>query len=257
MVDIQELERRLREARAEADKAEATHRAARDGAERSLDEAARHEQAAVEARLFGVIPTRETRRHERLAAEAREAVERHDRAEREAAPAIQEAQTKLRSADEELITARRVETDQEIQRLARVGEAIQSDVTNGVLTWEEAYGDGVIASEEVHARYEQALDRDEKDEDFWDTSSDDTADDGYAEAAADAHADQLAVRDLDLSIDAGIRTHEEVYTPEGHIRQHLLSGEEAEAEQEVERAQEPETEQEPDRSEGFDIDEPF
>lgn len=258
MVDIQELERRLREARAEADNAEATHRAARDGAERSLDEAARHEQAAVEARLFGVIPTRETRRHERLAAEAREAVERHDRAEREAAPAMQEAQTKLRSADEELITARRVETDQEIQRLARVGEAIQSDVTNGVLTWEEAYGD---ASEEVHARYEQALDRDEKDEDFWDTSSDDTADDGYAEAAADAHADQLAVRDLDLSIDAGIRAHEEVYTPEGHIRQHLLSGEEAEAEQEVERAQEPEAEQESDRerdrSEGFDIDEPF
>ena len=71
----------------------------------------------------------------------------------------------------------------------------------------------------------------------------------------------MAVRDLDLSIDAGIRAHEEVYTPEGHIRQHLLSGEEAEAEQEVERAQEPEAEQESDRerdrSEGFDIDEPF
>lgn len=253
MTDIQELERRLREARAEADKAEATHRTARDGAERARDEAARHEQAAVEARLFGVIPTRETRRHERLAAEAREAVERHDRAEREAAPAMQEAQTELRSADEELVTARRVETDQEIQRLARIGEAIQSDVTNGILTWEEAYGDGVIASEEVHARYEQAL-GDEKDEDFWGTSSDDTADDGYAEAAADAHADQLAVRDLDLSIDAGIRTYEEVYTPEGDIRQHLLQTEEPE--QETPEAPAAETESEK-RERGFEFDEPF
>ncbi|MFE9247163.1 hypothetical protein [Nocardiopsis sp. NPDC006938] len=260
MSTIEELEKRLRDARAEADRATAAHRSAEDRAGGARTAAAQHEERAEAARLFGTIPTRKSRLHERLAAECREDIKRAERAEKQAAPVMEEKQAELRSVDEDLVKARRVEIDQEVQRQARIGEAIHTDVTTGDLTWEEAYGDGVIASVEVHARYEKALERDDEvDDGFWGTGSDDSADDGYADAAAESVDDQLQVMYLDRSIDTGERTYEEVYTPEGHIRADLLRDEEPE-EQEAAEATSPEPEskkEEPTRDRGFELDEPF
>ena len=142
-----------------------------------------------------------------------------------------------------------METDQEIQLLARAGEAIQSDVTNismGVVT---------RRSEEVHARYEQALDRDEKDEDFWIPAATTRLMTATLRRLP-THADQLAVRDLTQPSTPEF-AHEEVYLRD--ISGSTLSGE-ARRPSRKWRAQEPEAEQESDRERdrrGFDIDEPF
>lgn len=134
--------------------------------------------------------------------------------------------------------AAREETERDIQRRRPINQAIHTDVKRGLLPEEEAYDRGFIR-ENIWSSYEQKLAERplERDDDLfgdeeventqglsiWDTDTDTSSDDdGYADAETDAIEDQLTVRSLDLSVDAGTRTYEQVYTPDGAIRQELV-----------------------------------
>lgn len=251
MPTIHDLRTALTEARTEADRCERV----RTDAGRAETEAHRaaldHEAAAQDARLFGRIPTPETRRRERLAAEARTEMERQQAAHVAAAPAANDAHAQVRSAERRLEhalddLADDADLEREQQREALADQRVRDAVESDQISEKEAYADDGLVRPEAHDREVVTLEADDGLDGPWSIAEDDG---GYAQAAAEAREDQLAVRDLDLSIDAGTRTHEEVYTPQGHIRQHLLRDE-----PEADTAPAPERER---SAPGLEFDEPF
>ncbi len=287
MTDVNDLRNQLADAYADAETHCAPYGAAVDESNAAKRRAAELRQHAEKTpRILGIFPGRASRvlitEAEKAEAQAAEASERarslsskaaevglrvHDLERQvEAAEAALEAEVEA----DDLVFA---DLNRENQRSALAAQRVHDAVESDQLTVEGAYADDGLIRTEVYDRALRQLEADdglfygwedpeaaesaqegeiEAGEDEGPTGS---TDDGYAEAEADARADQLEVMYLDRSIDTGERTYQEVYTPEGHIRQHLLSGEEPE--QETERAQEPEPARERDRSDGFDIEEPF
>ncbi|MFE6449628.1 hypothetical protein [Nocardiopsis dassonvillei] len=267
MTDIQELETKLAAARAEADQHNADFDTAFVKVNETKRKAVEQERLAQGPRLFGLFRTREAREAARAAQAYRaEIAEHQDRVQEltnpslEANRTVRDLEQQIADAQEEADRVGYAELDREQWRDAMAAQRVHDAVETDQLSHEEAYDSDGTVRREAHERELRALEvADGLGEDPWDPfpdASDNGAGDGYAEAAADARADQLEVMHLDRSIDADTRTYEEVYTPEGHIRQHLLTGEEAEQETQ-QRAQEPEPTREHTRDEGFDIDEPF
>jgi chromosome segregation ATPase len=270
MTDIQALEDQLAAARAEADRHNAAFDTVFNKAKEAKRKAAEQERIAQGPRLFGLFRTHQAREAAEKAQAYRAEVTGHqDRVQEltdpsmEANRTVRDLEQQIADAQEEADRVGYAELDRELWRdgmaVQRVHDAVESDQ----MSYEEAYENDGTVRREAYDRELRALEvADGLGEDPWGPYpdiSDDDQNDGYAEAAADARADQLAVRDLDLSIDAGARTYEEVYTPEGHIRADLLHDEEPE--QEMERPA-PEQSQEPDPARereprGFDIEEPF
>lgn len=214
--EIRRLEAALAAARDEVETHGGAWERANEGATQASLERSRHRQAARDTKWFGIVPTRESRRHERLAEEAHETRLRLQAEASRLAPASHTAHDRVRLAERDLAQARELadpevaelEHEQRLEALA--AQRVHDRVEVGDLSPEEAYHpEGGIRST-AHDRELEALDTD------------------YAQAAAEARDDQLTVRDLDQSIDAGVRTHEEVYTPEGHIRAELLHADEPE-----------------------------
>lgn len=290
MTDIDDLRNQLADARADAETHCAPYGAAVDESNASKRRAAELRQhAETTPRIMGIFPTRSARvllaEAEKAQAQAAEASERARSLSSKAAEVglrvhdlerQVEAAEAAREADDPVFA----DLDRETWRSGMAAQRVHDAVENDQLTVEEAYADDGLIHSEVYDRELRKLEaddglfygwedpeaaeaaREEEVEAGEDKGSTGSTDDGYAEAEDQALEDQLEVMYLDRSIDTGERTYEEVYTPEGHIRQHLLTGEEPE--QEMERAQEPEPDREParerDRSSddvGFDIDEPF
>lgn len=255
-----------------------TARIQRDGAEVELNRArhdieatrkhiANHEAAANEALLFGWLRTPTARRHERLAEQARQDLEDCQRTQTHAQTRLAQREEALLEADEDLREHRAqiaredeiaAELDREQQREATAGQRVRDAVESDEISEHEAYADDGLVRPEIHDREVRKLEAEDGLDDLWWSSPSD--DGGYAEAAEEARQDQIEVMNLDRSIDAGERTHDEVYTPEGHIRGHLLFREEPEADTEPapERGQTrdatPEREQ---RTPDIEFDEPF
>ena len=293
MTDIDDLRNQLADARADAERHCAPYGAAVDESNAAKRRAAELRQHADKTpRIMGIFPTRSARvlltEAETAQAQAAEASERARSLSSKAAEVglrVHDLERQVEAAEAALEAAIEVEDpvfadlDRENQRSAVAAQRVHDAVESDQLTVEEAYADDGLIRTEVYDRELRQLEADDglfygwedpeaaeaaREEEI-ETSQDEnptgSTDDGYAEAEAEAFEDQLEVMYLDRSIDTGERTYEEVYTPEGHIRQHLLSREEPEPEQETDRVQEPEPDREPererDRSDGFDIDEPF
>lgn len=285
MTDIDDLRTQLADARADAETHCAPYGAAVDESNAAKRRAAELRQHAEKTpRIMGIFPTRSARvllaEAETAQAQAAEASERARSLSSKAAEVglrvhDLERQVAAAEAEAEVDDPVFADLDRENQRSAMAAQRVHDAVESDQLTVEEAYADDGLIRTEVYDRELHKLEADDGLFYGWEdpeaaesargeeieTSQDEdptgSTDDGYAEAEAQALEDQLEVMYLDRSIDSGERTYEEVYTPEGHIRQHLLTGEEPE--QETERAQESEPDREPerDRSDGFDIDEPF
>jgi|SRR5699024_1451084 len=246
MPTIHDLRTALTEARAEAERRERTRTGASRAEAQAHQAAIDHDIAAQEAKLFGRIPTRESRRRERLAAECRTEKTHQREAQIAASPAANDAHDQVRFAERKLESAlddlaedaeEIADLDREQWREAMATQRVHKAVESDQISTGEAYADDGLVRPEAHEKELRTLEADDGLDAPW--SGPAVEDDGgYAQAAAEAREDQLAVRDLDLSIDAGERTHEEVYTPEGHIRQHLLRDEpEADTEPAPERDQ--------------------
>lgn len=286
MTDIDDLRNQLADARADAETHCAPYGAAVDESNAAKRRAAELRQhAATTPRIMGIFPTRSARvllaEAETAQAQAAEASERARSLSSKAAEVglrVHDLERQVAAAEAEVEVDDPVfaDLDRENQRSAMAAQRVHDAVESDQLTVEEAYADDGLIRTEVYDRELRQLEADdglfygwedpeaaesarEEEIEASQEGSTGSTDDGYAEAEAEALEDQLEVMYLDRSIDTGERTYEEVYTPEGHIRQHLLTGEEPE--QETERAQEPEPDREPererDRSDGFDIDEPF
>src|SRR5699024_9811797 len=168
-----------------------------------------------------------------------------------AAPAANDAHAQVRSAERRLEhalddLADDADLEREQQREALADQRVRDAVESDQISEKEAYADDGLVRPEAHDREVVTLEADDGLDGPWSIAEDDG---GYAQAAAEAREDQLAVRDLDLSIDAGTRPHEEVSTPRGHIRQHLLRDE-----PEADTAPAPERER---SAPGLEFDEPF
>lgn len=292
MTDIDDLRTQLADARADAETHCAPYGAAVDESNAAKRRAAELRQHAEKTpRIMGIFPTRSARvllaEAETAQAQAAEASERARSLSSKAAEVglrvhDLERQVAAAEAEAEVDDPVFADLDRENQRSAMAAQRVHDAVESDQLTVEEAYADDGLIRTEVYDRELRQLEaddglfygwedpeaaesaREEEAEASQDEDSTGSTDDGYAEAEAEALEDQLEVMYLDRSIDSGERTYEEVYTPEGHIRQHLLTREEPEPEQEMERAQEPEPAREPERERdrssdevGFDIDEPF
>lgn len=265
MPTIHDLRTALTEARTEADHHERT----RTDADRARTDAHRaaidHEAAAQDAKIFGRIPTPGSRRRERLAAECRTEMERQQAAHIAASPAANDAHAEVRYAERRLersldeLAGDTADLDREQQREAMADQRVHDAVESDQISTGEAYAADGLVRPEIHEREVRTLEADDGLDGPWSAPADED-DGGYAQAAAEAREDQLAVRDADLSIDAGTRTHEEVYTPEGHIRQHLLRDEpEAETEPapERDRGREEAPQREQRTMPAMEFDEPF
>lgn len=285
MPSIHELRDQLIAARADAQTHCVPYNTAVDASNLAKRRANELRQLASEApHVLGIFPGRAARV---LATEAEVAqAQAQEHSERASSLSSQVAETALRVSelerqvgaaeaeqeieDEDPVAA---DLDRELWRSGMAAQRVHDAVENDQLAEEEAYADDGLIRTEVYDRELRQLEADDDLFDAWaedpeaaeaareqeieDEDPDDSTDDSYAEAAADALEDQLAVRDLDLSIDTGERTHEEVYTPEGHIRQDLLSNEEPE--HETPEAEPEAKQQEPpsrDRG-GVEFDEPF
>ena len=292
MTDIDDLRNQLADARADAERHCAPYGAAVDESNAAKRRAAELRQHAEKTpRVLGIFPARSARvllaEAETAQAQAAEASERARSLSSKAAEVglrVHDLERQVAAAEAEVEVDDSVvaDLDRENQRSAMAAQRVHDAVERDQLAVEEAYADDGLIRTEVYDRELRQLEaddglfygwedpeaaeaaREEEVEAGEDKGPTGSTDDGYAEAEAEALEDQLEVMYLDRSIDTGERTYEEVYTPEGHIRQHLLSREEPEPEQETERAQEPEQEREPARERyrssdevGFDIDEPF
>lgn len=265
MTGIQELETKLAAARAKADRHNADFDTAFTKVNETKRKAAEQERLAQGPRLFGLFRTRQAREAaEKAQAYRAEVAEHQDRVQEltnpsmEANRTVRDLEQRLADAQEEADRVGYAELDREQWRDAMAVQRVHDAVEADQISHEEAYNSDGTVRRDAHDRELRALEAaDGLDQDLWGSDPDTNDDGGYAEAAADARADQLEVMYLDRSIDADTRTYQEVYTPEGHIRAHLLHGDE-EPEQETARSA-PEQHQapEPARDRGFEIDEPF